>query len=264
VSYQPRPDDRDDAAGRQPPGWYPDPRSFLDPAGPQLLRWWNGAQWGEQTRAMPGRWQGSPVAKESYSRQPWPRSYKVAAGLGSVAALIIVIAGIASVSGNARQADSASTAPTVTATPSRTPTHHAVSAKAVPTTAPVSATTAPAPVATIRAAPPPPASTTPAGCHPLSNAGNCYEPGEFCRNTDYGASGIAGDGEAITCEDNNGWRWEPSLTATVRPTPTHTSAPTPTVMPTPAHSSSSAPTPTPTPTPTRTPTPSGGPGQYLR
>jgi hypothetical protein len=23
-------------------------------------------------------------------------------------------------------------------------------------------------------------------------------------------SGVAGDGEAITCEDNDGWRWEPS------------------------------------------------------
>jgi hypothetical protein len=23
-------------------------------------------------------------------------------------------------------------------------------------------------------------------------------------------SGVAGNGEAITCEDNNGWRWEPS------------------------------------------------------
>jgi hypothetical protein len=22
-------------------------------------------------------------------------------------------------------------------------------------------------------------------------------------------SGVAGDGEAIKCEDNNGWRWEP-------------------------------------------------------
>lgn len=56
------------------------------------------------------------------------------------------------------------------------------------------------------AAPPPP----PASCHPLTNSGHCYEPGEFCRKTDHGASGVAGDGEAITCEDNNGWRWEPT------------------------------------------------------
>jgi hypothetical protein len=57
------------------------------------------------------------------------------------------------------------------------------------------------------AAPSPP---TAAGCHPLTDSGNCYEPGEYCRNDDHGASGVAGDGEAITCEDNNGWRWEPS------------------------------------------------------
>lgn len=57
--------------------------------------------------------------------------------------------------------------------------------------------------------PAPPASTAPS-CHPLTNGGNCYEPGEYCRNSDHGVSGVAGDGKAITCEDNDGWRWEPS------------------------------------------------------
>lgn len=66
------------------------------------------------------------------------------------------------------------------------------------------------PTAQPPAAPAPPASTAPAGCHPLSNEGTCYEPGEFCRKADRGTSGVAGDGEAITCEDKNGWRWEPS------------------------------------------------------
>lgn len=51
----------------------------------------------------------------------------------------------------------------------------------------------------------PPASS----CYPLSNSGTCYEPGEYCRDSDHGARGVAGDGEAIECEDNNGWRWEP-------------------------------------------------------
>lgn len=60
------------------------------------------------------------------------------------------------------------------------------------------------------AAPAPPASTTPAGCYPLSNEGTCYEPGEYCRTADHDTSGVAGDGEAIVCEDNNGWRWEPA------------------------------------------------------
>jgi hypothetical protein len=59
------------------------------------------------------------------------------------------------------------------------------------------------PVATQSA---PPSATS---CYPLSNEGTCYEPGEFCRNSDHGASGLAGDGEKIMCEDNDGWRWEP-------------------------------------------------------
>ena len=54
--------------------------------------------------------------------------------------------------------------------------------------------------------PPPP----PASCTPLSNEGTCYEPGEYCRDTDHGLSGVAGDGEAIKCEYNDGWRWEPT------------------------------------------------------
>jgi len=47
------------------------------------------------------------------------------------------------------------------------------------------------------------------GCTPLTNGGNCYEPGEFCRNSDHGVTGVAGDGKRIRCEDSNGWRWEP-------------------------------------------------------
>jgi hypothetical protein len=58
------------------------------------------------------------------------------------------------------------------------------------------------PVATQSAAPTP-------SCYPLSNEGTCYEPGEFCRLSDAGTTGVAGDGERIKCEDNNGWRWEP-------------------------------------------------------
>jgi hypothetical protein len=75
---------------------------------------------------------------------------------------------------------------------------------------------APAPTKTKAVVPPPPPTTapaavpsTPSGCYPLTNSGKCYEPGEYCRNSDHGASGVAGDGERIVCEDNDGWRWEP-------------------------------------------------------
>lgn len=105
--------------------------------------------------------------------------------------------------------------------PGSTQTTSAASqAPAPPTSAPpTSAPTTPAPTtpASTRPAPttpaavaPPPTSMAPAGCHPLTNGGKCYEPGEFCRNSDHGVTGVAGDGETITCEDNDGWRWEPS------------------------------------------------------
>lgn len=53
-------------------------------------------------------------------------------------------------------------------------------------------------------------SPAPGGCYPLTAGGNCYEPGEFCAAADRGMSGVAGDGEAIICEDRSGWRWEPA------------------------------------------------------
>ena len=92
---------------------------------------------------------------------------------------------------------------------------------ASPTPAPPVATTPPPAPVTPAATTPPPAPTTPAAvpsapattqasCSPISDEGTCYEPGEYCRDDDHGMSGIAGDGEAIVCEDNDGWRWEPA------------------------------------------------------
>jgi hypothetical protein len=73
-----------------------------------------------------------------------------------------------------------------------------------PATTPGPASSAPPPSTA------PPATTAPASCHPLTNGGHCYQPGEDCRNSDHGLSGVAGGGEAITCKDNDGWRWEPA------------------------------------------------------
>lgn len=91
------------------------------------------------------------------------------------------------------------------------------SASTTTAVAPTTTTAAPPPVSPPAAVPPPPpaaplpASSTAvqAACHPLTNSGHCYEPGEYCRNSDHGATGVAGDGKVIKCEDNNGWRWEP-------------------------------------------------------
>lgn len=57
---------------------------------------------------------------------------------------------------------------------------------------------------------PAPQSSNNEDCYPLSNAGNCYEAGQYCRHSDEGDTGVAGNGEDIICEDNNGLRWEPN------------------------------------------------------
>ena len=69
--------------------------------------------------------------------------------------------------------------------------------------------TLPKPKPTSTPGPTPTPGPMPTSCHPKTSSGNCYEPGEYCSNADHGMSGVAGDGEAITCENRNGWRWEP-------------------------------------------------------
>ena len=100
----------------------------------------------------------------------------------------------------------ATSAPAAVPAPPRAPSAAVATPKTTPAAPPtVQAPAQPAPVS--KPPPPPPAKP---GCYPLSNEGTCYEPGEYCRKADHGTSGVAGDGEAITCEDNDGWRWEPA------------------------------------------------------
>ena len=55
---------------------------------------------------------------------------------------------------------------------------------------------------------PPVTSPAAAGCTPIDDEGGCYEPGEYCRDDDHGTTGRAGDGQIITCQDENGtWYW---------------------------------------------------------
>ncbi|MYW62665.1 hypothetical protein GTY65_01010 [Streptomyces sp. SID8379] len=45
-------------------------------------------------------------------------------------------------------------------------------------------------------------------CSIVSNSGNCYAAGQFCRNSDHGASTTNAGGTAITCRySSNAWRW---------------------------------------------------------
>jgi hypothetical protein len=140
-------------------------------------------------------------------------------GLGVVTLLFVGMGACAAANSPSAQpgakaasVDSTPTAtPIPTATPTATPTPIPAAA---PTATPPPPTKAPpvaaAPPPTAAPAPPAPPPATPAGCYPLTNSGNCYEPGQFCRTSDHGRTGRAGNGEAIVCVNNNGWRWEPA------------------------------------------------------
>jgi len=108
--------------------------------------------------------------------------------------------------------DVSNSATTTTSTSTTSTTTTTTTPPPPPTTTPPRP---PSPITTTTRAPappppPPPTTVAPAGCYPLSNENTCYEPGEYCRDDNHGQTGRAGDGETITCEDNNGWRWEPT------------------------------------------------------
>ena len=113
----------------------------------------------------------------------------------------------------AEQVASDSPVPTPTPTPTRTPTSTPTPTP-TPTATPTPPRPPPPPPAVAPAPPPPPPAPPPtpvsASCYPLTNAGGCYEPGEFCRNSDHGKTGRAGNGQSIICQYKNGWRWEPA------------------------------------------------------
>ncbi|MFI9333848.1 hypothetical protein [Streptomyces althioticus] len=45
-------------------------------------------------------------------------------------------------------------------------------------------------------------------CSIVSNAGNCYQAGQYCRNSDHGATTTTAGGARITCRySSNAWRW---------------------------------------------------------
>ena len=98
-------------------------------------------------------------------------------------------------------------APTYATTPAAKPNAPPKAAPALPSTVQAAAPAPPSKQQPPTAAPPPPPK---ASCYPLSDENTCYEPGEYCRDSDHGKSGVAGDGKAIICEDDDGWRWAPA------------------------------------------------------
>lgn len=175
-----------------------------------------GVQSGPATPAGERRTQRSAVPSGELASGPGSgnrmgtRTMRSTLIVGSVS--LLALAGC----GAAKTVTATSTA-TETQTQTQTVVHYRAKAPAPPpktitnvVTRTVTQTVAHTATRTVTAASAAASAPTPTGCHPLTNSGNCYEPGEYCRDDDHGTSGIAGDGQAITCENNDGWRWEPT------------------------------------------------------
>jgi hypothetical protein len=130
--------------------------------------------------------------------------------LGAVVLLVIIALG-SSHGTTTTPANNASAVavitPTSTESPSPAPRASKEEARPKTTTSPARAVTPPQAVTTAAA---PPSTAAASSCSPKSAAGNCYQPGELCSKAEHELSGVAGDGKAIVCENNDGWRWEPA------------------------------------------------------
>ena len=90
--------------------------------------------------------------------------------------------------------------------PTPSPTHSVMSL-AASSTSPSPSHSAPPPTAPTLSATTFPVAALLASCYPTASSGNCYQPGQICPSSYYGATGVAEDGTTIICQDNNGWRW---------------------------------------------------------
>lgn len=102
--------------------------------------------------------------------------------------------------------------PGIGAVHAASPSHHAYTPRPVHTyKPPVRHTYAPPVRRTYAPAPVHSAAPVPAACYPKTSGGNCYRAGEFCRSSDLGTTGVAGNGERIRCEASGSRnRWEPA------------------------------------------------------
>ena len=193
-SWQPTPPDgqpRHDpwaasqALGQEP---YPSPQPYGRP--PQHHR---------RPAGRPGRWKlGATVA-------------------GGIAALLIVISVVAQ---GGKGTPSGGPSPTAsiaaheTSTASKSPAPTAARKTTAAATSEAAAPPSPSPSSpvarTTPAAAPSQSPATAASCQPLSSTGHCYQAGESCPAADHNQSGVDGNGNAIICKNNHGWRWEPA------------------------------------------------------
>ncbi|OLZ51789.1 hypothetical protein AVW11_31705 [Streptomyces amritsarensis] len=132
-----------------------------------------------------------------------------AEGDGPAVSLPPVASSAATSQTSAQPSPSPSSIPTPSAPPSLTsvpsPPAPAATRTAGPKPAAPPRTTKPAAPTTTKAPPPP----SEAECEIVSNAGNCYNAGQFCRKADLGRSTHAGNGRLIHCRlDGTQPRWQ--------------------------------------------------------
>jgi hypothetical protein len=113
--------------------------------------------------------------------------------------------------------------------PTPSPTHSVMSPAASstspgPSTSPSPSHSARPPTAPTLSATTFPVAALLASCYPTASSGNCYQPGQYCPKSDYGATGVAEDGTQIICQANNG-RWEPVSGTTPSASPFPSAAP---------------------------------------
>ncbi len=112
----------------------------------------------------------------------------------------------------AHATSAASKSPTPTAAPKTTAV--ATSEAAAPSRPPSSSAAPSSPPSSSAAARTTPAATpsqtsaAAVSCQPLNSTGQCYQAGDSCPAADRGQSGVDANGNAITCENKHGWRWE--------------------------------------------------------
>jgi hypothetical protein len=90
--------------------------------------------------------------------------------------------------------------------PTPSPTHSVMS-PAASSASPSPSHSAPPPTAPTLSATTFPVAALLVSCYPTTGNGNCYQPGQYCPSSYYGATGVAEDGTTIICQDNNGGRW---------------------------------------------------------
>jgi hypothetical protein len=135
----------------------------------------------------------------------------IAAAEAVMAAAVMLAAGCGS---------AATSAPTPTPSPT-----HSVMSPAASWTSPSPSHSAPPAISLTLSATTFPIAALLASCYPATSKGHCYQPGQYCPKSDYGATGVAEDGTQIICQYNNGWRWEPIYGTTPSASPFPSAAP---------------------------------------